>query len=100
MSSHTGQARRIASEWHGGMSSALYSLSSAGYIDRGGLEAEIDGNLRWCEDHPDTYEGEAGLRELLALREWIDRQQVGYLRSWHLGGHAWDRLWDETPVGR
>ena len=54
-----GQARRIASEWHGGMSSALYSLASSGAIDPDRVRDEISREL-WKLDVGEVR------RELLA----------------------------------
>jgi hypothetical protein len=48
-----GQARRIASEWHGGMPSALYSLASSGAIDLDRVRDEISAN---CSRWTNTYE--------------------------------------------
>lgn len=92
-----GQARRIASEWHGGMSSPLYSLSSTGYVDRERLLWEIDGDLDWCRSNPATEEGECGLRELPALREYVRTRDAGEWTQWASEGQ-WHRLWDEAPV--
>jgi hypothetical protein len=41
-----GQVRRIAADWHGGMSSALYSLASSGAIDVERVRGEISRELR------------------------------------------------------
>lgn len=41
-----GEARLIASHWHGGQSSALYAFASSGTILES-LEGEITGELPW-----------------------------------------------------
>lgn len=80
-----GQARRIASEWHGGMSSALYSLASSGEIDLDHARDEISRELQSLDV------GEVR-RELLALDKYIrtagERTAVA----------EWFRLWDDSPV--
>jgi len=54
-------ARSIASQWHGGQSSALYAFSSSAKIESYTvLLAEIESDLRTIED--------AGLR---SLQEWV-----------------------------
>jgi hypothetical protein len=59
-----GQARRIASEWHGGMSSALYSFASSGAIDLDRVRDEISRELGQLDA------GEVR-RELLALDKYV-----------------------------
>jgi DNA-binding PadR family transcriptional regulator len=80
-----GQARRIASEWHGGMSSALYALTSCGAIDLDRARDEITRELLKLEV------GEVR-RELLALDKYVrtagERTAVA----------EWFRLWDDSPV--
>ena len=80
-----GQARRIASEWHGGMSSALYSLASSGAIDLDHARDEISRELQSLDV------GEVR-RELLALDKYVrtagERTAVA----------EWFRLWDNSPV--
>jgi hypothetical protein len=80
-----GQARRIASEWHGGMSSALYSLASSGAVDLDRARDEISRELLSLEV------GEVR-RELLALDKYV--RTVG-VRTAITG---WFRLWDDSPV--
>ena len=55
------EARKIASEWHGGMMSPLYALASSGYVsaladDREMLMQEIRENLQTTieDDQPET----------------------------------------------
>lgn len=80
-----GQARRIATDWHGGQSSPLYSFGSCGYIDVEPLRREITANLVTLSVGIDR-------RELLALDKYVrttgDRPPV----------QNWSLLWDETPV--
>ncbi|SEP50638.1 hypothetical protein SAMN04489732_114225 [Amycolatopsis saalfeldensis] len=80
-----GQARRIASDWHGGMSSALYSLASSGAIDLDHARDEISRELQSLDV------GEVR-RELLALDKYVrtagERTAVA----------EWFRLWDDSPV--
>jgi hypothetical protein len=80
-----GQARTIASDWHGGQASALYALASSGAIpDVEAVRREISTDLATVdvgkERRPllalDTYVREAGQR---------DRQP------------GWASLWDATP---
>jgi hypothetical protein len=80
-----GQARRIASEWHGGMSSALYSLGSSGAVAVDRVRNEISRELRKLDV------GEVR-RELLALDKYV--RTVGE-RPMQAG---WSRLWDDSPV--
>ncbi|MDX8143291.1 hypothetical protein SK854_14275 [Lentzea sp. BCCO 10_0061] len=80
-----GQARRIASDWHGGMSSALYSLASSGAVDLDRARDEISRELQNLDV------GEIR-RELLALDKYVrtagERTAVA----------EWFRFWDESPV--
>ncbi|GAA1029199.1 hypothetical protein GCM10009565_59170 [Amycolatopsis albidoflavus] len=80
-----GQARRIASDWHGGMSSALYSLASSGAIDLDRLRDEISRELRQLDV------GEVR-RELLALDKYVRTAGARPPRA------GWSRLWDDSPV--
>lgn len=80
-----GQARRIASEWHGGMSSALYSLGSSGAIDLDRVRDEISRELGQLDV------GEVR-RELLALDKYV---RTAGARPAQTG---WSRLWDDSPV--
>lgn len=80
-----GQARRIASEWHGGMSSALCSLASSGAIDLDRVRDEISRKL-WQLDVGEVR------RELLALDKYV---RTAGERSTQTG---WSRLWDDSPV--
>lgn len=69
-----GKARRIASEWHGGMFSALYSFSSTGMISSE-TKREVLNELT-----PSAYDPE--LCELLDyLQEVEDR---GPVENWHM----------------
>jgi hypothetical protein len=80
-----GQARRIASEWHGGMSSALYSLASSGVIDLDRVRNEISHEL-WQLDVGEVR------RELLALDKYVRTAGTRPAQS------GWSRLWDDSPV--
>lgn len=92
-----GQARRIASEWHGGQGSALYSLVSCGAI-QDGLLAEITRRR----------ESPIGARhrfDLLALEKYVRSNSPDDSTP---GGDdhqlferervpGWADLWDDTP---
>jgi hypothetical protein len=80
-----GQARRIASDWHGGMSSALYSLASSGAIALDRARDEISRELRQLDV------GEVR-HELLALDKYV---RTAGERPTQTG---WSRLWDNSPV--
>lgn len=80
-----GQARRIASEWHGGMSSALYSLGSSGAIDLDRVRDEISREL-WQLDVGEVR------RELLALDKYVRTAGARPVQT------GWSRLWDDSPV--
>ena len=80
-----GQARRIASDWHGGISSALYSLASSGAIDLHRVRGEISREL-WQLDVGEVR------RELLALDKYV---RTAGERPTQAG---WSRLWDDSPV--
>jgi hypothetical protein len=80
-----GQARRIASEWHGGMSSALYSLGSSGAIDLDRVRDEISREL-WKLDVGEVR------RELLALDKYVRTAGARPVQA------GWSRLWDDSPV--
>jgi hypothetical protein len=80
-----GKARRIASEWHGGMRSALYSFASSGAVDFEWVMLEIRCELLNLDD-------ETLRRDLLALSK--------YVRS--VGGRpaqeGWCSVWDGALV--
>lgn len=80
-----GQARRIASDWHGGMSSALHSLASSGAIALDRVRDEISREL-WQLDVAEVR------RELLALDKYV---RTAGERPTQTG---WSRLWDNSPV--
>jgi hypothetical protein len=80
-----GQARRIASDWHGGMSSALYSLASSGAIALDRVRDEISRELRQLDV------GEVH-RELLALDKYVGTAGERPTQT------GWSRLWDNSPV--
>lgn len=80
-----GQARRIASDWHAGMSSALYSLASSGAIDLDRVRDEISREL-WQLDVGEVR------RELLALDKYV--RTVGT----RVAQAGWFRLWDDSSV--
>lgn len=79
-----GQARVIASDWHGGQGSSMYSLTSCGAIDDR-LHDEIEQAIR---------EASIGQRRLSLLA--LDR----YVRQAGERGpiSGWSGLWDDTPV--
>jgi hypothetical protein len=81
-----GQARRIAMEWHGGQSSALYSFGSCGaVIDLERLRNEISRDLQQLDVGIER-------RELLALDKYV--RNAG--RRPEVPG--WSRLWDDSAV--
>lgn len=80
-----GQARRIASEWHGGMASALYSLGSSGAINLDRARDEISRAL-WRLDVGEVR------RELLALDKYVRTAGACPAQA------GWSRLWDGSPV--
>lgn len=80
-----GQARRIASNWHSGMSSALYSLASSGAVDLDRVRNEISRELRKLDV------GKVR-RELLALDKYARTAGARPAQS------GWSRLWDDSPV--
>lgn len=80
-----GQARRIASDWHSGMSSALYSFASSGAIDLDRVRDEISREL-WQLDVGEVR------RELLALDKYVRTAGARPAQS------GWSRLWDDSPV--
>lgn len=80
-----GQARRIASDWHGGMSSALYSLASSGAIDLDRVRDEISREL-WQLDVGEVR------RELLALDKYARTTGARPPQA------GWSHLWDDSPV--
>ncbi len=64
-----GTVRRIASQLHEGQASALYSLASAGALNREGLDAELAG-MEVSEDTPrEVLTWCAELRKYIAARE-------------------------------
>lgn len=92
-----GQARRIASEWHGGQASALYSLASTGYIERteeygcpaeDEIVRELDGKAYESTDDPEQSE-----RDLLALLKYVRGRAYPTYQ-----GIPWSSRWDETPA--
>jgi hypothetical protein len=80
-----GQARRIASEWHGGMGSALYSFASSGAVNFEWIMLEIRCELLNIED-------ETQRRELLALGKYVRSAGCRHKQE------GWCRIWDDTPV--
>jgi hypothetical protein len=80
-----GQARRIASEWHGGMGSALYSLASSGAVDYEWVMLEIRCELPNLED-------ETPRRELLALGKYVRSAGCRPAQA------GWCFVWDDAPV--
>jgi hypothetical protein len=79
------QARRIASDWHSDMSSALYSLASTGSIDLDRARDEISRELRQLDV------GETR-RELLALDKYVRTVDERPAQA------GWFRLWDDSSV--
>lgn len=73
-------ARRIAMQWHGGQSSALYSLGSSGAIDRERLDPELEEARRLC---PSTLEGEQDADRLTWLSMYVQGEQDrGPVEGW------------------
>jgi hypothetical protein len=75
-------ARRIALQWHGGQTSALYSFGSCGAIDYEAVEPEVQSCLRDCD--PSTDEGLADWAALQFLSGYLavkgDRDAIP---GWH-----------------
>ncbi|HEX5522795.1 MAG TPA: hypothetical protein VFX53_05075 [Pedococcus sp.] len=76
-----GQARRIASEWHGGQSSALYSLASCGAITPE-VAGEIQREITTCDDATDL----TALLIYVAFHGPRDRQE------------GWSGVWSDSAV--
>ncbi|MGH8967117.1 MAG: hypothetical protein ACRDXB_17565 [Actinomycetes bacterium] len=88
-----GQARRIASEWHGGQTSALYELCSAGHISDDTL-SEIDREIGEVERRPGLVDDPAqALIDLRALRSYVQA-----CRGRSFVGVSWHAVWDDTPA--
>jgi hypothetical protein len=88
-----GQARRIASEWHGGQGSALYALASAGQVS-GDTLSEIDRQIDEVDRRPEVFDDPPQARiDLSALRRYV-RARNG--RSYV--GIPWHTRWDDTPA--
>lgn len=90
-----GQARRIAGEWHGGMSSALYSFVSTGTItDRAILE--VDAEIRHLrsqqEDLQRSMYSRQSMRDLKALQAYLEAHGE------RLTQPDWHRHWSDKPV--
>jgi hypothetical protein len=67
----TAEARRIASEWHGGQRTALYEFTSSGKIaDYGRLLAEVESDLGATIDDADAAV------ELRALQQWVSARNA------------------------
>lgn len=69
-------ARRIASEWHGGQSTALYAFASSGHIATDLLDEasrELADQARRAVDSPSEADS-ADLVDLAALVAWIGQQ--------------------------
>jgi hypothetical protein len=80
-----GQARRIASEWHSGQGSALYSLASCGSVAEDTL-LEIVRELKaeiWREDYK---------AELNALAEYVLHTPDRPAQD------GWSSLWDDERI--
>lgn len=70
------QARKLASEWHGGGGTKLYVLASSGAI-LAGVEKEIDNAI-----FVNHYESE-NIQELQALLDYVDSKgRRGPQRGW------------------
>ncbi|MEV3856095.1 hypothetical protein AB0J38_17440 [Streptomyces sp. NPDC050095] len=76
-------ARKIASEWHGGQATALYSLTSCGAI-LPGLVGEIDRELWFCLlDGDVTDDDRDGARQLGKLRDYAQHHgERGPVDGW------------------
>lgn len=80
-----GTARRIASEWHGGQTSGLYSFTSTGMIDDR-VQDEVATEISLLSDNPDctTVEQHTFLSDLHALAAYLE--EVGHrtpVEGWH-----------------
>lgn len=72
-------ARMIASQFHGGQSSALYSLTSCGAIDKERLRAEL------LPMYADTHISEDDKHKLDHLGTWIiEHEDRPPVEGWHL----------------
>lgn len=80
-------ARMIASQFHGGQSSDLYSLASTGHIG-GGLLDEINRTFEEFKDQPAEQRKIAALAVYIAERK--SREDVAAV-------DGWSKLWLEAP---
>jgi hypothetical protein len=90
-----GQARRIAGEWHGGMSSDMYSFVSQGRITDG-TQDEVEAEVRHFRTQP------LDLRESVAVVEAL-RDLTALLTYLEDSGHrtpvaGWSNRWSDVPV--
>lgn len=84
-----GQARRVASHWHGGSASAMYAFVSTGYIDFQPLMDEIAALRREWGQNEDAP---LHRTEFDALTRYVrDRGPRGKQEGWF-------GTWDDTPV--
>ena len=72
--------RQLASEWHSGQWSPLYSYSSTGSIIIG-LCNEIRGNLNYCLDHFDHVDDIDNLRRFLGHVAPIEDRLADHLET-------------------
>ena len=71
-------ARIIASQYHGGQASSLYSFASTGRIDPGGLGNELDQNVFEFHEDPEA------LDELTALLKYfVESGEREVVEGWH-----------------
>ena len=89
------QARKIASDWHGGGGSALYALASTGAINTARADHDITAELGDCfadiADNPKRYQESDGI-DLHALATYVRKHRPRGPQP------GWADLWPEEPV--
>lgn len=72
------RARKIASDWHGGQSSALYAFASSGMLPVPGARSEVKRDIRMAEITPGyTTRDVKELRSLLDFIEYHEEMAMG-----------------------
>lgn len=86
-----GKARRIASEWHGGQTTALLSFSTTGMIDdRVTDEVQTEIDLLQASERPDCTEAE----RVQYLSELADLQHYLWDAGHRTPVDGWSRVWE------
>lgn len=70
------EARKIASEWHGGGGTALYAFSSTGAIDTAREDHDIESEIRECINSASDEQEIEKLRDLLRYTDGQYRSAV------------------------